>query len=152
MFLTAQWRLRHTGSSGMTQVFVYYLYWRTRACLLCMCVPPPTVPLHKVINSGSFHWALSLLIYFRYLIILRPPLIRGQGRSQRKISGVVKVTFGNDYDVIDVQSTMMRLFCYDQLTNIGGGTFYIAGGPWASEGGTKWAFPPPANWHTNQIC
>jgi len=31
---------------------------------------------------------------------------------------------GNDYDLIDVQSTMMRLFCYDQLTNVGGGTFH----------------------------
>jgi len=40
-----------------------------------------------------------------------------QGRNQRKISGGAKVTFGNDYDVIDVQSTMMRPFCYDRLTN-----------------------------------
>jgi len=41
------------------------------------------------------------------------------GRNQRKISegAEVEVTFGNDYDVIDVQSTMMRPFCYDQLTN-----------------------------------
>ena len=31
--------------------------------------------------------------------------------------GVAEVTFSNDYDVIDVQSTMMRPFCYDQLTN-----------------------------------
>jgi len=27
-----------------------------------------------------------------------------------------EVTFGNYYDAIDVQSTMMRPFCYDQLT------------------------------------
>jgi len=61
-----------------------------------------------------------------------------------------KVTFGNDYDVIDVQSTMMRLFCYDQLINIGGGTFFIVWGPWACAGWeTKWAFAPSANWQTN---
>ena len=35
------------------------------ASLLCMFVPPPTVPLHYVVNSGSFLCALSLLIYFR---------------------------------------------------------------------------------------
>jgi len=40
-----------------------------------------------------------------------------QGRNQQKISEGAEVTFGNDYDVIDVQSTMMRPFCYDQLTN-----------------------------------
>jgi len=40
-----------------------------------------------------------------------------QGCNQRKISEGTEVTFGNDYDVIDVQSTMMRPFCYDQLTN-----------------------------------
>jgi len=30
-----------------------------------MFVPPPTVPLHYVINSGSFLWTFSLFIYFR---------------------------------------------------------------------------------------
>jgi len=45
------------------------------------------------------------------------------GPQPAKNFGRGKVTFGNDYDVIDMQSTMMRLFCYDQLTNIGGGTF-----------------------------
>jgi len=35
--------------------------------------------------------------------------------------GEAEVTFANDYDVIDVQSTMMRPFCYDQHTNSGGG-------------------------------
>jgi len=40
-----------------------------------------------------------------------------QGRNQRKILEGAEVTFGNDYDVINVQSTMMRPFCYDQLTN-----------------------------------
>ena len=71
--------------------------------------------------------------------------------TSRKFRGGGKVTFGNDYDVIDVQSTMMRLFCYDQLTNIGGGTFFIVGAMGVHRGGTKWAFPPPANWITNQI-
>jgi len=73
------------------------------------------------------------------------------GPQPAKNFGGVKVTFGNDYDVIDVQSTMIRLFCYDQLTNIGGGTFFIVGAMGVRRGG-KWAFPPPANWLTNQIC
>jgi len=38
-------------------------------------------------------------------------------KNQRKISEGAQVTFGNDYDVIDVQSTTMRPFFYDQLTN-----------------------------------
>jgi len=38
-----------------------------------------------------------------------------QGRNQRKISGA-EITFGNDDDVTDVPSTMMRPFCYDRLT------------------------------------
>jgi len=46
VFLTAQWRLRHTGSSGLTRVFDYELYQRTQACLLCIFVSPPTVPIH----------------------------------------------------------------------------------------------------------
>jgi len=46
VFLTAQWQLRHTGSSGWAWVFAYDLYRRTRACLLCIYMPPPTVPLH----------------------------------------------------------------------------------------------------------
>jgi len=28
---------------------------------------------------------------------------------------------------------------------------FHSGRPWASAGGKKWAFAPPANWHTNQI-
>jgi len=36
------------------------------ACLLCMFVPPPT-SLIKVVNSGSFRWALSVFIYFRFM-------------------------------------------------------------------------------------
>jgi len=46
-----------------------------------------------------------------------------------------KVSFGNYYDVIDVQSTMMRLFCYEQLTSIGGRTFFIVGGHGRPQGG-----------------
>jgi len=74
------------------------------------------------------------------------------GAQLAKIFWGGKVTFGNDYDAIDVQSTMMRLFCYGQLTNIGGGTFFIVGGHGCPQEGTKWAFASPANWHTNQTC
>jgi len=37
--------------------------------------------------------------------MLRTQHSRHQGRNQRKISGVTEVTFGTDYDVINVQST-----------------------------------------------
>ena len=57
VFLTAQWRLRHTGSA---RVFDYALYRRTQARLLCIFAPPPTVPLQKVVNSDSFLWTVSL--------------------------------------------------------------------------------------------
>jgi len=36
--------------------------------------------------------------------------------TNEKFRGV-EVAFGNDYNVINVQSTMMRPFCSDQLTN-----------------------------------
>jgi len=64
-----------------------------------------------------------------------------QGRNQRKISGG-RSLFDNDYDVIDVQSNMTRLFCYDQLTNSGGGTFFIVGAMGVHRG-SKWAFAAP---------
>ena len=64
-----------------------------------------------------------------------------------------EVTFGNDYAVIDVQSNMMRLFCYDQLTNSGGGTFFIVGAMGVRRGGGKiGVFRPPGNLDTNQVC
>jgi len=65
LFLIAQWRLRHTGSLGLARLLNYDLHRRTRTCLLCIFVPPPTVPLHYVVNSRSFLWTFSLFIYFR---------------------------------------------------------------------------------------
>ena len=70
MFLTAKWLLRHAGFSGFARVFDYNLYRRTQACLLCMFVLPPTVPLHEGVNSASFLMALSLFIYFRSMSVL----------------------------------------------------------------------------------
>jgi len=60
-----QWQLQHTGSPGSARVFDYDLYRGKRAWLLCIFVPQPTVPLHQVVNSAYFHWALPLFIYFR---------------------------------------------------------------------------------------
>jgi len=39
------------------------------------------------------------------------------GPQPKKNFGNAEITFGNDYDVIDVQSNMMRPFCYDQLAH-----------------------------------
>jgi len=38
VFLTAQWQLRHTGSSGLARVFYYDIYRRTQACLLALYI------------------------------------------------------------------------------------------------------------------
>jgi len=62
VFSTAQWWLRY---SGLNRFLDYDLYWRTGAFLHCIYVPPSTVPLHYVVNSGSFLWTFSLFIYFR---------------------------------------------------------------------------------------
>jgi len=62
-----QWQFQHSGS---TRAFDYALYCRTRACMLCMFVLPP-ISLIKVVNSGSFHWALSVFIYFRFMLAFR---------------------------------------------------------------------------------
>ena len=70
------------GSSGIVRVFVYDLYWRKLACLFCIFVLPRAVPLHWIVDSGSFHRALSLLICFRYpTIIVTDPLIHGRSLS-----------------------------------------------------------------------
>jgi len=45
---------------------------------------------------------------------------------------------------------MIRPFCYDQLTNSGGGTFFIVGAMGVRRG--RNGHFPPGNWDTNQIC
>jgi len=52
-----------------------------------------------------------------FIVLICTRFDKTQGRNQGRISEGAEVTFGNDYDVIDVQSTTMRPFCYDQLTN-----------------------------------
>jgi len=64
------------------------------------------------------------------------------GPQPAKISGKAEVTSGKHYDVIDVHSTRMRLFSYDQLTNTGGGTFFTVGGAWESAGKGKVGISP----------
>ena len=76
-----QWRFQHSGS---TRAFDYASYCRTLACLLCMFVLPPT-SLIKVVNSGSFHWALSVFIYFRFMLAFR---VQFAGDVNYKISFV----------------------------------------------------------------
>jgi len=84
-----QWRYHHLG---LTRVFDHALYCRTRACLLCMFVPPPT-SLIKGVNSGFFHWALSVFIYFRFMSAFR---IQFAGDVNQKISFVATV-FSNTF-------------------------------------------------------
>jgi len=44
VFLTAQWRLWHTGSLwGLTRVFDYDLYRKTRACLFALYICATTI-------------------------------------------------------------------------------------------------------------
>ena len=74
-----QWRFQHSGS---TRAFDYALYCRTRACMRCMFVLPPT-SLIKVVNSGCFHWALSVFIYFRFMLGFR---VQFAGDVNKKIS------------------------------------------------------------------
>jgi len=74
-----QWRFQHSGS---TRAYDYALYCRTRACMLCMFVLPPT-SLIKVVHSGSFHWALSVFIYFRFMLAFR---VQFAGDVNQKIS------------------------------------------------------------------
>ena len=79
LIMCRQWRFQHSGS---TWAFDYALYCRTRACMLCMFVLPPT-SLIKVVNSGSFHWALSVFIYFRFMLAFR---LQFAGDVNQKIS------------------------------------------------------------------
>ena len=82
-----QWRSQHLGS---TRAFDYALYCRTLACMLCMFVLPPT-SLIKVVNSGSFHWALSVFIYFRFMLAFRVQFagdVNQEFRSQQRLSRI----------------------------------------------------------------
>ena len=64
-------------------------------------------------------------------------------QPEKNFGGGAEVTFGNDYDVIEVQSNMMRLFCYDQLTNSDGGTFFIMGAMGVHRREQNGRLPPP---------
>ena len=60
-----------------------------------------------------------------------------QGRNQKKISGGGKVTFGNYYDVTDLQLTMMRFFAVISLPTVVEQPFHSVGaGP--SLTGSQW--------------
>ena len=63
------------------------LYIVTWAVLLCMFVSPPT-SLIKVVNSGFFHWVLSVFIYFRCMSAFR---VQFAGDVNQKISFVATV-------------------------------------------------------------
>ena len=52
------------------------------ACLACLCYHPHQ-SLIKVVNSGSFHWALSVFIYFRFMLAFR---VQFAGDVNQKIS------------------------------------------------------------------
>ena len=67
---------------GINPAFDYTLYCRKRACLLCMFVPTPTF-LIEVVNSGSFHWALSVFIYLRFMLAFR---VQFAGDVNQKVS------------------------------------------------------------------
>jgi len=77
-----------------------YIYRRTRACLLCIFVPPPTVPLHLVVNSDSFLWTVSLFIYFRSVSVLSRSCCSFAGDLNKTISfvvGVLSTAFARAY-------------------------------------------------------
>jgi len=86
---TRQWQLRHSGSA---RVFCHALYCRTRAGLLCIFVPLPTSP--KVVHSGSFHWVLSVFMYFRFMLNLR---VHFAGDVNKKIFFVATSKGSHEY-------------------------------------------------------
>ena len=100
VFSTAQWQLQRTDSSGLARIFDYDIYQRTQACLLCIFVPPPTVPLHWVVSSGSFHWTSfhwTMFIYFRYpIIILKASLTHGRSLNFVHLCTYLRMNFVQD--------------------------------------------------------
>jgi len=70
VFLIAQWQPRHTSSSGLARLQRLRLRFKSEyasllALYICAATHGPTSLGNKVVNSGSFLWALSLFIYFR---------------------------------------------------------------------------------------
>ena len=59
VFFTAQWLLRHTGSSGFARVFDYDLYWRPRklACFACLFHHPRSHFIGG--GTGGASWAYT---------------------------------------------------------------------------------------------
>jgi len=101
----ASQQARRTTSWRAFQVSVRC--WRESCCSHLLLENLGKAGLRSAVRSGPR----------RYFFMCRRQLqeLATQGRNQRKISAGAEVTFGHDY-VIDVQSTMMRPFCYDQLT------------------------------------
>jgi len=81
-----------SGDSGWARVLDYDLHCRTRACLLCTFVPPPT-SLIEVANSGSLHYALSVFIYFRFMSGLRVHAAGDLDQKRSLIVGVLSTSF-----------------------------------------------------------
>ena len=84
-----QWRFQHSGS---TRAFIYALYCRSQACTLCMFVLPPT-SLIKIVNSGSFHWALSMFIYFCFMLAFRVQFASDVNQKISFVATVLSNTF-----------------------------------------------------------
>jgi len=77
-----------------------------------------------------------------------------QGRNQRTFSGGGGSS--NLYLLATIMTSSMcskhATFCYDQLTNRGGGIFFIVGAMGVNRGRAKGVCCPPGNLDTNQIC
>ena len=70
LFSTAQWQLRHTGSSGWAWVFDYDSYRRTQACFVYLCHHPrshSTKLLTRALFIGPCHcsYIFVLCLAFR---------------------------------------------------------------------------------------
>ena len=110
-----QWRLQRWGSA---RVFDYCLYCRTRACLLCMFVPP-TTSLIKVVNSGSLHWALSVFIYFRFTLTFGVNFA-GDLNKNLSVAAVLSNTFARAFLALIRQnpSCLVQLSIFPNLMHI----------------------------------
>jgi len=61
-------------------------------------------------------WPLVTDKYAEHNALVKKLRLRTGPQQAKNFGGEAEVTFGNDNGVIDVQSIMMRPFCYDQLT------------------------------------
>jgi len=81
---------------------------------------PPTTSLIKVVNSGSFHWALSVFIYFRFMLTFGVHFAGDLNKKLLSVAMVLSNTFACAFLALIRQnpSCLLQLSIFPNLMHI----------------------------------